>query len=409
MHRTGLTPMCSPTSKNWKNGIVRRAAIREAEGPVRVSTAEPLNPIAEAFIEAGRQAGYGLTEDVNGYQQEGFGRFPMSAAGGFRSSTTSAYLKPARARENLTVRTGCIVDRVEVRNGRAETVRTRRNGRPEKIRALREIILCGGPINDPKLLMLSGIGPADQLRQHGITVTHDLPGVGDNLQDHAIGSVQLKSSAPVSLASHLGLFAKVQATWDWLTTRQGVLASNHFQCGAFIRSQAGIPFPDLQLFLFPIAVKFGTSDFHSDHGFQVQISPQRSQSRGWVRLRSADPDDPPRILTNMMSQEQDWIEMRAALRLTREILAQPAMDFCRGDEMAPGPKVRTDAEIDAFLRDQITSSYHPSGTCKMGTDDMAVVDPGVPGSRDRWPARRRQCHHAAYPKLQPECSLHDDR
>ena len=343
-------------------------------GPVAISAPEPLNPIAAAFLEAGRQAGYELTADINGYQQEGFGRFPMNAAGGVRSSTANAYLKPARQRRNLTVWTGALVDRLGIRKGRAETVELRRNGTATSVRAEREIVLSAGPINDPKILMLSGVGPAERLREHGIAVVHDLPGVGENLQDHAISAIQMQSTAPVSLASHLGLLAKARASWDWLLNRRGILASNHFQCGAFIRSGAGVPFPDLQLYLFPIAVDIGASDFRKDHGFQVQISPQRSRSRGWVRLRSADPDDPPRVLFNIMSHPQDWVEMRAALRLAREVLAQPAMDFCRGQEWAPGPQATEDAAIDAFLRDSIGSSYHPSGTCKMGNDAMAVVD-----------------------------------
>lgn len=356
------------------------------DGRVSISAPYPLNPIAQAFLEAGRQAGYERTADINGYQQDGFGRFPMSAAGGLRSSTASAYLRPVRRRENLTIWTGAHVDRLNIRRGRAETVVLRRRGVQTTVRADREIILSAGPVNDPKILMLSGIGPAEQLRQHGINVVNDLPGVGENLQDHALTSIQMESLAPVSLASHLGVFAKARASLNWLLNRRGVLASNHFQCGAFIRSSVGVPFPDIQLYLFPVAVDIGASDFRRQHGFQVQISSQRSLSRGWVRLRSSDPDDPPRILFNMMSEEQDWVEMRAALRLAREVIAQPAMDFCRGAEWAPGSEITSDTGIDRFLRDNVGSSYHPSGSCKMGIDPMAVVDPkcrvhGIEGLR----------------------------
>ena len=351
-----------------------RDGYQGGDGPVRVSAPTPLNPIAAAFLEAGTEAGYETTDDINGYRQEGFGRFPMNAAGGFRSSTARAYLRPARRQGNLSIWTDCLVDRIEIRGGRAEAVAFRRRGRPETVRARREIILSAGAINDPKILMLSGVGQAEKLREHGIDVVQDLPGVGENLQDHAISALQLEATAPVSLTAQLGLPAKVRETLKWLAYRDGVLASNHFQCGAFIRSEPGIPYPDLQLYLFPIAVDVGSNDFLRQHAFQVQISPQRSRSRGWIRLRSADPDDPPRMLTNMMSKKEDWAEMRAALRLTREILQQPAMDPYRGRELSPGPEVRSDEEIDAYFRQHTHSSYHACGTCKMGNDAMAVVD-----------------------------------
>ncbi len=355
-------------------------------GPVRVSEAEPLNPIAAAFVQAGEEAGYQKTEDVNGYCQEGFGRFPMNAADGIRSSTAVAYLHPNRSRPNLTIMTGCEVQRLRIKAKRAEAIEVRHQGDQKIIRARREIVLSAGPINDPQLLMLSGVGPGDQLRRHDIDVVQDLPGVGENLQDHALATLQIQSKAPVSLAAHLGLGAKVKALFDWVSGRRGILASNHFQSGAFIRSDRGVPFPDLQLYLFPIGVSIGSNDFLTSHAFQVQISSQRSESRGWVRLKSNNPREAPLIQFNMMSQDQDWREMRSALRLAREVVAQPAMDFCRGDEISPGRQVQSAGEIDAFLRDNIGSSYHPSGTCKMGIDGMAVVDPecrvhGIEGLR----------------------------
>lgn len=344
------------------------------EGPVAISTPSPVNPIAEAFLKAGEQAGYPATGDVNGYQQEGFGRFPMNAANGYRSSTARAYLHGAADRPNLQIRTGIDVERIEFEGKRACAATWSQSGENQRIAVRREIVLCAGAFNSPKLLKLSGIGPAAELREHGIDVIQELPGVGENLMDHQISTVQMECVRPVSLAKHLGLFAKGRAALQWALTRRGLLASNHFQCGAFIRSGAGVKLPDIQLYLFPIAVMEGSKDFFRQHGFQVQLSPQRSRSRGWVRLRSARPADPPKILFNFMSHARDWDEMRKAFRLTREILAQPAMGPYRGREMSPGPSVSTDEQIDAYIRDHMHSSYHPCGTCKMGTDRAAVVD-----------------------------------
>ena len=363
------------------------------DGPVAISAPPGENPIGAAFVEAGREAGYETTEDINGFRQEGFGRFPMNAALGYRSSTARAYLRPAAARPNLHIMTGCVVDRVRLSRGKAEGVDMRRDGRPETLNAVREVVLSAGAFNSPKLLMLSGIGPADQLSEHGIDVVRDLPGVGENLMDHQLTTIQMECLEPVSLYRHLNPVSKALGALRWLLRKDGFLASNHFECGAFIRSEAGVKFPDIQFYLFPVAVKEGGTDFQegsmdfmAGHGFQLQLSPQRSLSRGWVRLRSAEPDAPPRILFNMMAHERDWVEMRHAFRLAREVLAQPAMDPYRGRELSPGADVRTDAEIDAFVRANVHSSYHASGTCKMGTDEMAVVDPecrvhGIEGLR----------------------------
>ena len=356
------------------------------DGAVGVSTVRTLNPISAAFLEAGREAGYEMTEDVNGFRQEGFGRFPMNAAHGYRSSTARTYLADARKRGNLDIRTGSFATRIEFEGRRAVAVHYRRGGQAERAAAKREIILSAGPFNGPQLLMLSGVGPAAQLREHGIEVVHDLPGVGANLMDHQISAVQIECPEPVSLYKHLGLTARARALLRWLIRKDGVLASNHFECGAFVRSDKGVKFPDIQLYLFPIAVHEGSSDFFDLHGFQVQISPQRSRSRGWVRLKSADPDEAPEIRFNYMSDSADWAEFRKGFRIARDVLAQPAMDPYRGRELLPGDGVRTDDEIDDYVRAHMQSSYHPSGTCKMGTDEMAVVDPdcrvrGVEGLR----------------------------
>ncbi len=355
-------------------------------GPIGVSTPTPVNPISQAFIDAGAEAGYDLTDDVNGYQQEGFGRFPMNAAHGYRWSTARAYLKPARERQNLSIQTGCEASKIGFDGKRAVAVRYSRNGRQQIARARFEIVISAGPFNSPKLLLLSGIGPADQIRQHGIDVIADAPGVGENLMDHQLIAIQLECKLPVSLNGRTGMVSKAMASLRWLLRKDGLLASNHFESGAFVRSEAAVRFPDIQFYLFPVGVAEGSNDFSREHGFQVQLSPQRSYSRGWVRLRSANPSDPPRILFNYMSEDRDWIEMRNAFRLAREVIAQPAMDAYRGRELSPGPEVVSDGEIDAHVRANMHSSYHGSGTCKMGTDDMAVVDPecrvrGVDGLR----------------------------
>lgn len=345
------------------------------DGPVGVSAPEPLNELAAAFLRAGEEAGYPMTPDINGRQQEGFGRFPVNAAGGYRWNTERAYLRPAANRGNLIIHTDSTADRIEFEGRRAVAVSYRRGGAAARATAAREIVICGGAINSPKLLLLSGIGPAAQLREHGIDVTHDLPGVGENLMDHQLLSVQVESLKPVSLYSHINPLAQARAVLRWLVRKDGLLSHNHFQCGAFIRSEAGVRFPDIQLYMFPVLVKEGSKDFMKMHGFVVQVSPQRTLSRGWVRLRSADVDDHPRILFNAMSHERDWFEMRQSFHLAREVIAQPAFDPYRGREITPGADVASDDAIDGFVRDHVVSSYHPSGTCKMGTDAMAVVDP----------------------------------
>ncbi len=355
-------------------------------GPVQVSIAARPSPISHAFIEACRQAGYPFSEDVNGYRQDGSGWFPMNAAKGLRWSAARAYLYDARRRANLDVQCGSHVDRIEFDGRRAVTVAWRHGNRPRRIRVGREVVLSAGAFNSPKLLMLSGIGDGDTLKAHGIPVVQDLPGVGENLMDHPLSAIQVACRQPVSLAGELSLAAKARGVLRWLVRRDGLLASNHFECGAFIRSEAGVRFPDLQLYLFPIGVAEGSSDFMREHGFQVQISTQRSRSRGWVRLASSDPDDAPRMQFNYLETERDWIELRAGFRHAREILAQPAMRDLHGGELSPGSSLTSDRDLDTFIRHHVVSSYHPCGTCRMGRDPMSVVDPecrvhGVEGLR----------------------------
>ena len=344
-------------------------------GPVKASIVAEPNPISQAFMAACEQAGYDFTEDVNGHRQEGYGYFPMNAAGGYRWSTARAYLRPAAGRANLTIRTRCHAERILLQGRRAAALVYRHRGRAEQVVVRREIVLSAGAFGSPQLLMLSGVGPAQHLRTHGIEPVVDLPGVGRNLQDHQISSIQMACKQPVSLASYLNPVSKIAAVARWLISRDGLLASNHFECGAFLRSAAGVAFPDIQLYLFPVAVAEGSKDFLTSHGFQVQVSPQRSLSRGSVELASADPHQAPVIRFNYLQSEQDLLAFRAGFRLAREILRQEALRDLVGEEISPGPEVESDEALDRFVRAAVTSSYHPSGSCRMGQDGGAVVDP----------------------------------
>ena len=301
----------------------------------------------------------------------------MTVGRGQRCSAAVAYLHPVRSRPNLTVLSGALATRILLEGGRATGLQYARRGATHTVRARREVIVSGGPINSPQLLKLSGIGPAAELESQGIPVQHALPGVGENLQDHLEFYFQMACREPVTLYSAMNPFAKAWIGARWLLTRTGLGATNHFETGGFIRSRAGVRYPDLQYHFLPLAVAYDGSTGASEHGFQAHVGPMRTNSRGWVRLRSADPRDPPRILFNYLSTPEDMQEMRACVRLTREIFAQPAFARWRGREIQPGEGVQSDAEIDAFVRRHVESAYHPCGTCRMGSADdaMAVVDP----------------------------------
>ena len=364
-----------PYFRRLETGVDPASAYQGREGPVKIATVDRLNPLGEAFFRACAEAGYGATEDVNGYRQDGFGRVPMNAGRGLRWSTSRAYLDEAEGRSNLTVRTGCTADRIVIEKGRAVALAYRRAGLAQAVRAEREIILSAGAYNSPKLLLLSGIGPADHLREIGIDLVHDLPGVGRNLMDHPIVAIQLRCREPVSLYRRMDPFSKSLGALSWLLRRDGLLASNHFETGAFLRSRAGIRFPDIQLNLLAIAVAVGSKAFAKEHSFQIQITLQRPLSRGWVKLRSADPDDGLSIRFNTFEEAQDLVDLRRGFRLTREILAQPAFQAFGIEEFIPGPSVESDEAIAQYLRESVDSSYHPCGTCKMGEDAMAVIAP----------------------------------
>jgi choline dehydrogenase len=343
-------------------------------GPLQIARGRGENPLFGAFIQAAQQAGYPYTEDMNGFQQEGFGPMDRTTSGGIRNSTAVSFLRPALRRPGLQVMTRARAERLLMEGSRVRGVEFVRGGRRRSVRAREDVILAGGPINNPQLLMLSGIGPADQLRELGIDPRHSLPGVGENLQDHLEIYLQMECTQPVSLYSHYNLLGKAVTGARWLLTSTGLGSSNHFEAGGFIRSRPGVEHPDLQYHFFPMAVRYDGKSPNDAHGFQAHVGSMRSASRGWVKLRSADPAAAPRICFNYMSRAEDWEEFRAAVRLTREIFEQPALAPFRGRELSPGRHVQSDAELDAFLRDAVESAYHPSCTCKMGSGDDAVVD-----------------------------------
>lgn len=360
---------------------------RGTNGPMHVQRGRRDNPLFHAFVDAGRQAGFEVTEDYNGAKQEGFGAMEQTIHKGRRWSTANAYLRPALKRRNVSLVNG-FARRVVIESGRATGVEITRRGKTEIVRARREVIVAASSINSPKLLMLSGIGPAKHLKEHGIAVVADRAGVGQNLQDHMEVYIQQESLKPITLNSKLGLFSKAMIGAQWLFFKTGDGATNHFESAAFVRSKPGVDYPDIQYHFLPAAIRYDGKAAAKGHGFQAHVGPMRSKSRGSVSLRSSDPFEKPKILFNYMSHPDDWTDFRHAVRLTREIFGQAALDPYRGREISPGAHVQSDEAIDDFLREHAESAFHPCGTCKMGaaSDPMAVVDPqcrviGVEGLR----------------------------
>jgi choline dehydrogenase len=360
---------------------------RGTDGPLHVQRGPVKNPLFHAFIQAGQQAGFEMTEDYNGSKQEGFGLMEQTIHDGRRWSAANAYLRPALKRPNVSLVHG-FARKILIENGRATGVEIERKGRVEVIKAGREVIVSASSFNSPKLLMLSGIGPAQHLKDMGIEVKVDRPGVGANLQDHMEFYFQQISTKPVSLYSWLPWFWQGVAGAQWLLSKGGLGASNQFEACAFLRSAPGLKQPDIQYHFLPVAISYDGRAAAKSHGFQVHVGYNLSKSRGNVTLRSADPKADPVIQFNYMSHEEDWQKFRHCVRLTREIFGQKAFDDYRGPEIQPGNTVQSDDDIDAFLREHLESAYHPCGTCKMGDrdDPMAVVDPecrviGVEGLR----------------------------
>lgn len=350
---------------------------RGGDGPLSTCYGTLRNPLNQAWLDAAKQAGYHLTDDYNGFRQEGFGRMDMTVRQGTRCSAAKAYLYPARKRPNLVVVQHALATRILFEGKRAVGIAYEQHGKLHQVRASREVLLSGGPINSVQLLKLSGIGPAAELRELGIDVLADRPGVGANLQDHLEFYFQMACTRPVTLYGKTGLLGKALVGAEWLFLRRGIGASNQFESCGFIRSRAGIRYPDIQYHFFPMAINYDGSSLASEHGFQAHVGPMRSKSRGTVTLRGTDPREHPKILFNYMSHPDDWADMRACVRLTREIFQQEAFAPWRGREIQPGADCTSDEAIDAFIADHVESALHPSCTCKMGDvrDPLAVVDP----------------------------------
>lgn len=360
---------------------------RGTDGPLHVRRGKRLNPLYAAFIEAGGQAGFELTDDYNGAKQEGFGPMEQTIYKGRRWSAANAYLRPALKRQNVRLLNG-FARRIVIENQRAVGVEIESRKTIQVVKARREVIVAASAINSPKLLLLSGIGPAAELKQHGIEVVADRPGVGRNLQDHLELYIQQEATKPVTLHSVLNPFSKALIGAQWLFFKTGLGASNHFEAAAFVRSKPGVDYPDIQYHFLPAAVRYDGKAAAKSHGFQAHVGPMRSKSRGAITLRSSDPWEMPKIDFNYMSHPDDWEDFRHCIRLTREIFSQKAFDPYRGKEISPGSHVQSDAQLDDFIREHVESAYHPCGTCRMGRadDPMSVVDPecrviGVEGLR----------------------------
>ena len=366
---------CLPYFKKAENWAFGQDEYRSKSGPLAVNNGNEMqNPLYRAFIEAGQEAGYLKTDDYNGRQQEGFGPMHMTVKNGVRWSTANAYLKPALNRSNLRVISHALTKRILLENKKAIGVEVEVSGQLQTFHCNREVISSAGPIASPQLLQISGIGPVDVLKNAGVDVVHELAGVGENLQDHLELYFQFRCKKPITLNGELSLWRKFLIGARWILTKKGLGATNHFESCAFIRSKAGVKWPDIQYHFLPAAMRYDGNAAFDGHGFQVHVGHNKPFSRGTVRLRSPDVKDKPEIKFNYLQHEEDIEAFRACIRLTREIINQKAMDEFRGDEIQPGDSVVSDEDIDRFVRSAVESAYHPSCACRMGEDDMAVVD-----------------------------------
>ncbi|EAS47664.1 choline dehydrogenase [gamma proteobacterium HTCC2207] len=366
---------CLPYFKKFEHHQCRDTDYTGNEGPVAISDGNNMrNPLYRAFIDAGVEAGYGETQDYNGYRQEGFGQKFMNVDRGIRASTGYSYLKAAKKRSNLTILKHALVTRVVFEGKTATGIECKIGAKIQIYNAKKEVILSAGAIGSPQLLQVSGIGPRKTLEAAGIDLRHELPGVGENLQDHLEFNFQYRCKQPISLNSELGLFKKGLIGVRWLLFKTGLGRTNHFEACAFIRSRAGVKSPDIQYHFLPGAITYDGSVAVKGHGFQVHVGHNKPTSRGYVRARSGDLSEHPEILFNYLETETDRQGFRDCVHLTREIMQQAAMDEFRGEVIQPTDKVQTDEQIDAFVRASVDSAYHPCGTCKIGVDEMAVVD-----------------------------------
>lgn len=362
-----------PYFKKLETRLIGADKYHGYKGPLRLTTPENKNPLFKVFFESVQEAGYPLTDDVNGEQQEGFGKFDQTIYRGRRRSAARSYLHPVKFRPNLTVITHAMVHKILFEGTKALGVAYKRKGKIQQVFADKEVILCGGSINSPQLLQLSGIGNAAELKKHDIQVVHHLPGVGENLQDHLEVYIQWACKEPVSEYPNLSPWRAPKIGFDWLFRRKGPGATNHFEAGGFIKSEAGKPYPDLQYHFLPLAIRYdGTAA--EGHGFQVHVGPMNSDVRGHVKIKSKNPYEAPSILFNYLStpgERKDWIN---AIHKTRQLFETKAMEKYRGAELSPGKTAQSDEEILDWVAREGESAYHPCSTCKMGFDDRAVVD-----------------------------------
>lgn len=365
---------CLPYFKKSQNHELGANDYRGEGGPLNVKFGPMSNPLNRAWTEAGQQAGYAYTDDMNGFQQEGVGPMEVTIQNGERHSTSKAFLDPVRNRRNLSISTRTLVTMIVFEGQRAVIAECLSRHRRHRIRARREIILCGGAINSPQILMLSGIGPADHLKAHGIPLVHDSSGVGENLHDHLEVYIQYECTKPVSLYGATMPWNKMLIGIEWLLSRKGLGAGCPFEAGGFVRSNPDVPHPDLQFHFLPLAVNYDGTNAVKSHGFQAHAGSMRPTSRGHVRLKASDPRTPPSIRFNYLATGRDREDIRSGVKIAREIINQPAFDPYRGRELSPGSDVTGDDEIDAFVRRRAESAYHPVGTCKMGYDEASVVD-----------------------------------
>ena len=362
--------------ETWHGEITEISSLfRGTSGPLHVSRGEQKNPLFKAFVAAGKEAGFELTQDYNGQQQEGFGVMEQTIHKGRRWSAANAYLKPALRRKNLKLQNG-YAQHIIFDGLRAVGVEVNMGGSTKVFRARKEIILSASSVNSPRLLLLSGIGPANELKRLGIQPIVNKPGVGLNLQDHLEVYIQQECTSPITLFKHWNLFSKAMIGLEWLLTKRGHGASNHFESAAFIRSRPGIEYPDIQFHFLPIAIRYDGRASATSHSWQAHVGPMRSSSRGSVSLRSKNPNDRPKIQFNYMSHERDWIDFRHCVRVARDIFSQDAFQPFRGKEIQPGDWCNSDLELNEFIKEHAESAYHPCGTCKMGAKDdpTAVVD-----------------------------------
>ena len=367
---------CLPYFKKLERRDGPGNEFRNNSGMVGVKVQQQLNPLNSAFLDAGQQAGYELTDDINGFSQEGVGRFEMSVEGGFRSTSALAYIHSQPKRDNLKIMTGVKVLRVLVENNRATGVEIAKGDKVQKIHATREVILSAGAFGTPQLLMLSGIGPEAHLKEHGIPVILNSPNVGGNLHDHLEAHIQIETNQPISLNKYLKPHHMIWAGIQWFGWKGGVASVNQCHVGAFVRSKEELTHPDIQFHFFPILFGSNWMPDPKKNGYRLGSGPIRPESRGTVRLASSSPADAPVIDSNYLATDNDWFVMREGLKLASDLLAQPAFSKFHQREDIPGKHIKTDANLNNFIREDASSAYHPCGTARMGTDgdERAVVD-----------------------------------